>query len=95
MCCKFVSAIGVHDLPDEEAAKSEANKLARALRKERPELIGKHYSPLAWRSVEPSYAFLDRSPSRRHRRPPWPPLRSSRAQFPGYSPKLPGSSLNW
>jgi hypothetical protein len=36
----FVSAIGVHDLPNEEAAKSEAFELARALREERPELIG-------------------------------------------------------
>jgi hypothetical protein len=40
----FVSAIGVHDLPDEEAAKREASELARALREERPELIGRHYS---------------------------------------------------
>jgi hypothetical protein len=40
----FVSAIGVHDLPDEEAAEREANELARALREERPELIGHHYS---------------------------------------------------
>jgi len=40
----FVSAIGVHDLPDEMAAQIEAVELARSLREERPELTGKHYS---------------------------------------------------
>jgi hypothetical protein len=40
----FVSAIGVHDLPNEAMARTEAIEIARSLRDSRPELIGRHYS---------------------------------------------------
>jgi hypothetical protein len=40
----FIAAIGVHDLPDETAARAEAEEIARSLRETRPELVGKHYT---------------------------------------------------
>jgi len=40
----FVSAIGVHDIPNEAMARTEAIEIARSLRESRPELVGRHYS---------------------------------------------------
>ncbi|RXG90066.1 DUF6894 family protein [Bradyrhizobium zhanjiangense] len=41
---QLVSDFGVHDLPGEAEARTEAIKLARSLRETRPQLIGKRYA---------------------------------------------------
>jgi len=40
----LVSDFGVHHLPGESEARTEAIKLARSLRETRPQLIGKKYA---------------------------------------------------
>jgi hypothetical protein len=41
---QLVSDFGLHDLPSEAEAQTEAIKLARSLRETRPQLIGKKYA---------------------------------------------------
>ena len=45
----FIAAIGIHELPDDAAARAEAENIAASLRETRLDLLGKNYSVSAMR----------------------------------------------